>query len=76
MLSLYRHFLTAQLAATSLVRNNAPLVEFLSMHKRTPTRTNWSAGVGAHAENSEVPRPFSARAPLSLPRAAHLLSLL
>ena len=36
------------------------------MHKHTRTRTNYSAGVGAHAGKTEVPRPFSA----SLPRGA------
>ena len=29
----------------------APLVDILSMHKRMRTRTNYAAGVGAHAES-------------------------
>ena len=48
MLSLYRHFLTAQLAATSLAINNAPLVDIANARGRPPTRQVY---IGAHAES-------------------------
>ena len=59
MLSLYRHFLTAQLAATSLVRN-APLVDFyLCTNARGRAPTTRAAGLGVHTRKAAVPRAFA-----------------
>ena len=51
MLSLYRYFLTAQLAATSLARNYVDIF-YLRAQTYPDARTNCAAGVGAHAAES------------------------
>ena len=69
MLSLYRHFLTAQLTATSLARIHVPLVDITNERRRHQLRSKCRHTRG----KLRCPAPFrtrSARAPHSLPRAA------